>query len=96
MVVGYRLHGLSYWVARRLVRVPDVALVNLVAGRRVAPELVQGAFTADAVAAAAAPLLQGDWVQPAALEEVRERLGPPGASQRAAKAVLATATGSVR
>jgi lipid-A-disaccharide synthase len=91
MVVGYRLHGVSYWLARRLVRVPHVALVNLVAGRRVAPELVQEAFTVERLAATVGPLLEGAAEQLPALEQVRERLGEPGASRRAAAAVLAAA-----
>jgi len=89
MAVGYRLHAASYWLARRLVKVPHVALVNLVAGERVAPELVQGAFTADAVTAALLELLGGAGEeQRRGLAQVRERLGAPGASGRAAEAVL--------
>ncbi|NCO69663.1 MAG: lipid-A-disaccharide synthase, partial [Acidobacteria bacterium] len=57
MVVGYRLAPLSYLLARRLVHVPHVALVNLVAGRRVVEELVQDDFTADRLVAAVEPLL---------------------------------------
>ena len=44
MVVGYRLHALSYALAKHLVRVPHVGLVNLVAGRRIAAEAVQRDF----------------------------------------------------
>jgi lipid-A-disaccharide synthase len=90
MVVGYRLHGLSYQLARRLVRVPHVALVNLVAGQRIASELVQDAFTEAALVAETRGLLgAAGAAQREALAEVRRRLGPPGASERAAVAVLA-------
>jgi lipid-A-disaccharide synthase len=92
MVVGYRLHGLTYHLARQLVRVPHVALVNLVAGRRVAAELVQDAFTEEALVAEARGLLgAAGAAQRDGLAEVRRRLGPPGASERAARAVLAVA-----
>ncbi|MFI5143176.1 MAG: lipid-A-disaccharide synthase [Thermoanaerobaculales bacterium] len=92
MVVGYRLHPLSYELARCLVKVPHVALVNLVKGERLAPELVQHAFTADSLVARTRELLgPAGEAQRAGLAEVRRRLGPPGASARAAAAVLAVA-----
>jgi len=89
MVVGYRLQALSYAVARLLVRVPHVALVNLIAEERVAPELIQSDWRADNLAEVSRRLLGGgaDEQRPA-LERVRRRLGPPGASRRAAEAVL--------
>lgn len=88
MVVGYRLEPLSYAVARLLVRVPHVALVNLIAGRRVAPELLQKRWNPDELAAATRRLLAGDGAaQRESLAEVRRRLGEPGASSRAADAV---------
>jgi len=90
MVVGYRLHPLSYALARHLVHVPYVSLVNLVAGKRVVPELVQNEFTPERVAAELRSLLEGGGAaQGPGLAEVRERLGAPGASARAARAVLA-------
>jgi lipid-A-disaccharide synthase len=95
MVVGYRLHPASYLVARRLVRVPHVALVNLVAGEAVVPELVQDAFTPERLAAHAERLLAGEGAeQRRGLAEVRRRLGEAGASERAARAVLAVAGGA--
>ncbi len=57
-VVVYRLSRASYAVARRVVRVPHIAMANLIAGRRVVPELIQDAFTAEAVVAALRPLLE--------------------------------------
>jgi len=56
-VVVYRLSRLSYAVARRVVTVPHVAMVNLVAGRRLVPELIQHDFTAVQVLAHLRPLL---------------------------------------
>ena len=48
-VVVYRVSSLSYAVAKRVVDVPHVAMVNLIAGRRAVPELIQGDFTAENV-----------------------------------------------
>ena len=87
-VVAYRTSGWSYAIARRLVRIPDIALVNIVAGRRIVPELVQGAVTPDALADQLLPLLdprsEARRTQVAALAEVRGKLGEPGAARRAA------------
>ena len=89
MVVGYRLQPISFAVAKLLVRVPHVALVNLIAEERVAPELIQGDWRADELADISRRLLDGgaDEQRPA-LARVRQRLGSPGASRRAAEAVL--------
>ena len=88
MIVGYRLSGLSYWLARGLVRVPHIALVNLIAEQRAAPELVQGKWNPDRLIEETRRLLAGGAIaQRRALMEVRRRLGSPGASRRAAEAV---------
>jgi lipid-A-disaccharide synthase len=72
-----------------------VALVNLVAGEGVVTELVQDAFTPEALAREAGLLLRGGGErQQVDLAEVRRRLGVEGASQRAARAVLAVAGGA--
>lgn len=60
MVIAYRTHPVSYWLAERLVEVDHIGLANLVAGERVAPEFVQDAATPEALAAALAPLVAGD------------------------------------
>jgi lipid-A-disaccharide synthase len=92
MIVVYRLSSLTYALGRPFVRVPHFAMVNLIAQRRVVPELIQGDFTEERVAAETAALLSS----PSRLEqmrndlgEVRERLGRPGASVRAAEVVAA-------
>ncbi|MFZ0274026.1 MAG: lipid-A-disaccharide synthase [Acidobacteriaceae bacterium] len=56
-IVVYRISPLSYAVAKRVVDVPHVAMVNLIAGKRIVPELIQGDFTADAVVSHLRPLL---------------------------------------
>ena len=89
MVVGYRLQPLSFALARLLVRVPHVALVNLIADERAAPELLQGAWRPERlVEATQSVLADGGARQRRALALVRDRLGAPGASRRAADAVL--------
>jgi lipid-A-disaccharide synthase len=87
-VVAYRLNALSYRLARRLVRVPWIGLVNLVAGRQIAPEFVQEDARPDVLAEAVLPLLDPASPERRAqlegLAEVRRRLGGPGAAGRAA------------
>ena len=88
MIVGYRLRPLTAAVARRLVSVPHVALANLIAGERAAPELLQEDWNADRLVATTRQLAAGGAeTQRQALREVRRRLGEPGASRRAAEAV---------
>ena len=94
MVVVYRVSGLDYQMAKRFVTVSDVAMPNVLAGRRIVPELIQHELTPDRIAEAAITLLTNAGARAAttsALQEVREMLGVPGASGRAADAVLAVA-----
>jgi lipid-A-disaccharide synthase len=91
MVIVYRVARLSYALGRRLVDVDTFGMVNLVAGERVSPELIQGGFTADAVADHAIELLTDGAARAravAALRDVKARLGGGGASHRAAEIVL--------
>jgi lipid-A-disaccharide synthase len=94
MVVVYRVGPLTYTIGKPLVRVDTYAMVNLVAGRRVVPELIQDAFTPDAVAAEALRVLADPAHAArvkAELAAVRAKLGTAGASRRAAEAVIAAA-----
>lgn len=87
MIVIYRLAPLTAAIARRLVRTPMFAMVNLIAGKRVVPELVQEDFTPERVASEVARLLDSPEARAdirKGLAEVREKLGPPGAVERAA------------
>ncbi|HEY8548552.1 MAG TPA: lipid-A-disaccharide synthase [Vicinamibacterales bacterium] len=91
MVIVYRVSGLSYFIGRRFVRVDTFGMANLIAGRRVAAELIQTDFTPAAVAAEADRLLRDRDAAEAMRREWREvkvRLGGPGASRRAAEAIL--------
>lgn len=86
--IVYRTSPISYAIARRLVRIEHIGLLNIVAGRAVAPEFVQDAFRPGPVADALEPLFeQGGAARGRMLEglaEVRARLGTPGASDRVA------------
>jgi lipid-A-disaccharide synthase len=91
MVIVYRLSPLTYRLGRRLVTIGMIGMVNLIAGEKIVPELVQDAFTPEAVAREAIALLtdreRATRVK-AGLARVRERLGGSGASRRAAQAIL--------
>jgi lipid-A-disaccharide synthase len=94
MVIVYRVSPFSYWLGRRFVKVDTFGMPNLISGRRSVPELIQEGFTPEAAARETLRLL----TDPAAAEamradlrEVRRRLGEPGASARAAAAVLRVA-----
>jgi lipid-A-disaccharide synthase len=91
MVVVYKLSPMTYRLGRRLARVDTYAMVNLIAAERVVMELIQDACTPGAVAAEAARLLTDEDYRSrmvTSLAEVKRRLGGPGASDRAAEAIL--------
>jgi lipid-A-disaccharide synthase len=90
MVVVYRLSAITFTLGRRFVDVPHYAMVNLIAGRRLVPEIIQRDFTPERTAAETLSLLEDDarrGLMLAGLEDVRRRLGAPGASARAAREV---------
>lgn len=96
MVVVYRMFRSSWAIAKVMVRVRWASLVNLVAEDEVVPELLQGDFTADRLTAEAEAILASPARQArmrADLARVAELLGPPGASGRAAEAILAAIEG---
>lgn len=99
MVIVYRLSPLTYRLGVRFVKVDTYGMVNLVAGRLVAPELMQDQCTPENIVTEVERVLQDPAHAAAtrlALEEVRQKLGGPGASRRAADAVLRVARGGPR
>jgi lipid-A-disaccharide synthase len=88
LIVAYRTSRWTYEIARRVVTIPRIGLVNVVAGREVAREFVQTAVEPAAMADALMPLL--DLASPerarvvADLASVRHQLGTPGAARRVA------------
>jgi lipid-A-disaccharide synthase len=88
VVVMYRLSAATHWLARRLVKLPNFSLVNIVAGKRVVPELLQHDVNGARIAVEVRTLLeQRDRVR-GDLADVRKKLGAPGASRRAAEAIM--------
>lgn len=90
MVIIYRLSPLSYWLGRLLVRVDHIGMVNIIAGERVVPELIQNEVTADRIVAETRRLLRPEVNRSVVrkLAAVRHRLGPSGAPGRVADMAL--------
>jgi len=87
LIVAYRTSSWTYAIARRVVEIPRIGLVNVVAGREVAKEFVQDAARPDAMAAALKPLLCNANERNRMREQltrVRASLGRPGAAMRVA------------
>lgn len=86
VIVMYRLGRMTYRVAKRLVKIPHFSLVNIVAGKRIVPELIQdevnGATIAETARAVLEPEVYASTLD--GLAEVRRRLGGAGAAKRAA------------
>jgi len=91
MVIAYRMSPFSFWIAKMVVKVPYVGLVNLVAGKEVVPELIQDEVTPRGLADKALAILENENVKTIMIKDlgmVKERLGTPGASLRTAKIAL--------
>ena len=88
LAVAYRARSLDYAVGKWLVKIPHIGLVNIVAGKLIAPEFVQDALEPMSVADALEPLLDLDSAKRRAmvaeLGAVRASLGTPGAAERVA------------
>jgi len=93
LVVAYRTSRWTHAIARRVVRIPRIGLVNVVAGREVAREFVQSAVVPAAMADAVGPLLVHGSPERTQMEHdlamVRDKLGAPGAAGRVADIVSA-------
>jgi lipid-A-disaccharide synthase len=88
MVVIYRVAPLTAAILSHMVRTPNFGMVNLIAGRRLAPELIQDGFTPNNVASEIGRLLDSESARDnmrRGLAEVREKLGSGGAIERAAE-----------
>ncbi|MHB0968574.1 MAG: lipid-A-disaccharide synthase [Thermoanaerobaculia bacterium] len=86
VIVMYRLGRMTYALAKRLVKIPHFSLVNIVAGKRIVPELLQDEVNGTTIARTAREVLAPDVYATTldGLAEVRRRLGEPGAAKRAA------------
>jgi lipid-A-disaccharide synthase len=88
----YKTSWSTYQIGKRIIQVPFLAMPNLLAAKAVMPEFVQDAATSDALAEAALKLLTIPGALMEARQElaqVRQLLGPPGATERAAERILA-------
>jgi lipid-A-disaccharide synthase len=91
MLVIYKVNPITFWVGRRLVKVPHLAMVNLLAGEKIVPEFLQEKATADSLISATRQILkQPGWLSgmKAKLASVVEKLGGPGAAHRAAEVIV--------
>jgi lipid-A-disaccharide synthase len=90
VIVMYRLSLANYWLGRMVVTIPHFALVNIVAGKEIVPELIQSDVNGQRIAAETRTLLQPEnyarVVEELAL--VRSKLGDSGAARRAAQAIM--------
>ena len=92
MVIVYRLNPLTYTLARRMTKLETFGMVNLVAGRKIVPELIQSDCTPERIAEAGARLLSDRVLHERTrrqLRAVRERLAGDGAFSRAAEIIAA-------
>ncbi len=98
MVVVYRVSKLTALLAKPLIRTEFFGMVNLIAEREVAPELIQKDFRPEKIACEIQRLLEPSRSAQARadLADVRCRLGPPGAVQRAAEAILGLLTADAK
>ncbi|MCC6245732.1 MAG: lipid-A-disaccharide synthase [Gemmatimonadaceae bacterium] len=91
-VIGYRTSSVTYRIAQRVIKIPHIGLVNVVAGAEVSREFVQDAFVPEAVANALVPLLDEHSTERRTAREgmarVRGMLGTPGAAGRVARMAL--------
>ena len=90
MLILYRASFLSYLIGRMVVKIPYIGLPNIVAGRKIVPELIQREVRAERIAAQAVEILSDAEelrTMREGLAEVREKLGEKGASERVAEMV---------
>jgi lipid-A-disaccharide synthase len=93
MVVTYRVRALSSWLIKRLVTVSFAAMPNILSGRRIVPELLQGEASAENLAHQTLRILEDEAYAEAMrgdLRQLRESLGEDGAIRRAARLILGT------
>jgi lipid-A-disaccharide synthase len=87
MIVVYRVSLPTYWVGRMVVRVENIGMVNIIAGKTIAPEFIQDGADPERMADAIYDLLHNRSKHEAVKEElrkIRKKLGEPGAAGRAA------------
>ena len=90
MVILYKLSPITHAIARLLVQINHIGLVNILAGRRIVPELLQKEVTPGRIAAETKKMLYDKDYHAGIkkdLHDVKIKMGPPGASERAARVI---------
>jgi len=98
MVIVYKVHPLTYWIGRMLIRVDTIGIPNILVGKRAIPELIQGGANPEGIAGEVLRILKDNGLRDRMeedLKEVRERLGEGGASERAARIVYEMLQGKI-
>jgi lipid-A-disaccharide synthase len=91
MVILYRVSPLSYWIGKKVIKVPSIGLPNLVAQKKIVPELIQNEVTPERLTHEALSLLKNSERKDRMVNELinlREKLGTTSASQRTAQIAL--------
>jgi len=91
MVIIYKMSPLSYLIGRKLVKVPYIGMANIIAGKKVVPELIQDEATAERLTSEVTHMLKDSLYHQSICEEltfIKKKLGDPGASKRAAQIAL--------
>jgi lipid-A-disaccharide synthase len=88
MIIVYKISPLSYFIGKLVISVQNIGLVNIIAGKTIVPELIQGEATGERIAQEALAILTNDEKKQQIINElnaIRAKLGNPGAAIRAAK-----------
>jgi len=91
LIVVYKTSMLTYLIARHLIKIPDIGMVNVVAGRQIVPELIQSDCAAQKIADASLRYFENNRYLVGIkeqLSQIKSRLGEPGAARRAAEAAI--------
>ena len=89
--VLYKTSPITYHIARNLIKIPYIGLVNVVAGEKIAPEFIQGECNSRTIKAEIERFLVDETYHNrliSNLSAVRDKLGDPGASRKTAELVL--------
>ncbi|PKN70963.1 MAG: lipid-A-disaccharide synthase [Deltaproteobacteria bacterium HGW-Deltaproteobacteria-12] len=88
MIIVYKISPLSYFIGKLVISVQNIGLVNIIAGKTIVPELIQGEASGERIAREALAILTNDEKKRQIIKElnsIRAKLGNPGAAIRAAK-----------
>ena len=91
MIVVYRVSPLTYLLGKLLIKVKNIGMVNIIAGKTVVPELIQKDVTPEKIASAVLQILENPSKQEEIKKELsslKEKIGNPGASFRAAQIII--------